>query len=42
MTNRIKNDIMKTGFDFYIVDLFIFGIVSGIITLRISGVIWFF
>ena len=33
---------MKTGFDFYIIDLFIFGAFAGIITLIISGIIWFF
>jgi uncharacterized membrane protein len=37
-----KDTVMKTGFDFYIIDLFIFGALAGIITLMMSGIIWFF
>ena len=38
----IKDTVMKTGFDFYIIDLLICGAFAGGITMVISGIIWFF
>lgn len=36
-----KDDIIKTVFDFYIVDFIIFGILAGILAVIICGSIWF-